>query len=118
MLLVPIVGTSCSTHQRVKTETVLARALVSDEQMAEIGQEIHRELESQGIRYVKDPQVTGYVDGIASKLFGPARKDRPGVDYHVHVIDAPKTVNAFATPGGHVYLYSGLLLAADRKSVV
>lgn len=118
MLLVPMVGTSCSTHQRVKTETVLARALVSDEQMAEIGQEIHRELESQGIRYVKDPQVTGYVDGIASKLFGPARKDRPGVDYHVHVIDAPKTVNAFATPGGHVYLYSGLLLAADNEAEV
>jgi predicted Zn-dependent protease len=34
----------------------------------------------------------------------------------VHVIDAPKVVNAFATPGGHVYVYSGLLLAADNEA--
>lgn len=118
VLLIPVVGAGCSTHQRVKTETVLARALVSDAQMAEIGEQIHHELESQGVRYVTDREVIGYVNGVAARLFDQARGDRPGVEYHVHVIDAPKTVNAFATPGGHVYLYSGLLLAADNEAEV
>jgi predicted Zn-dependent protease len=38
------------------------------------------------------------------------------VKWQVRVIDDPKTVNAFATPGGFLYVYSGLLLAADNPS--
>jgi predicted Zn-dependent protease len=34
----------------------------------------------------------------------------------VRVINDPKTVNAFATPGGYLYVYSGLLLAADDSA--
>jgi predicted Zn-dependent protease len=34
------------------------------------------------------------------------------------VIDDPKTVNAFATPGGYLYVYTGLLLAADNDAEV
>src|SRR5262245_27535928 len=116
VLLVSSAG--CSTHQRVKTETLLARTLVTDEQMAEIGRQIHRELAGQGVRYVTDPEVIGYVNGITSKLFPLARRDRPGIEYHVHVIDDPRTVNAFATPGGHIYVYSALLLAADNEAEV
>ena len=38
--------------------------------------------------------------------------------WHVHVIDDPKTVNAFAVPGGHLFVYSGLLLAAENDAEV
>src|SRR6185369_4701480 len=34
----------------------------------------------------------------------------------VNVIDDPKTVNAFATPGGFLYVYTGLLAAADDEA--
>jgi len=111
-------ASACSGAQRVRTETALAEALVSDEQSQQIGKQVHDELDKQGVRYVRDAAVTGYVGDIAARLFALAKKDRGGVDYHAHVIDEPNQVNAFATPGGHLYLYSGLLLEADNEAEV
>jgi len=118
ILPVLIVGAGCSAQRRVSTETSLATALVSDEQSVQIGEQVHAELASKGVRYVDDRQVTGYVESVAGKIFDLARRDRSGVAFHVHVIDDAKTVNAFASPGGHVYVYSGLLLAADNEAEV
>ena len=100
-------GLACSAQQRVNTETTLAQALVSDEQSAQLGEQVHRELEAQGVRYLNNRTVTAYVESVAGKIFDQARRDRSGVEYHVHVIDDPNTVNAFATPGGHLYVYTG-----------
>ena len=118
VLLLALGGSGCATEQRVRAETSVARMLISDAQTAKIGERIHAELERQGVRYEKDPAVTRYVNGIAASIFGLARRDRSGVDYHVHVIDDPKTVNAFATPGGHIYVHSGLLRAAENEAEV
>ncbi len=115
--LLPLVA-SCSAMQRARTETAVARVLLSDQQMAQIGEQVHAELQRQGIRYVGSAAVTGYVEDVAGRIFALARRDRSGVDYHVHVIDDPQSVNAFATPGGHIYLYSGLILAADNEAEV
>ncbi len=107
---------ACTTTQRVKTEKALATALISDEQENQLGEQVHRELEQKGIRYINDPAVTSYVDSVTSKILSFAKKDRPNVNWHVHVIDDPKQVNAFATPGGHLYVFSGLLLTADTEA--
>jgi len=116
--LLPLSLAACSSVQRVRTETALANVLISDQQSQQIGLQVREDLDKQGVRYVKDPEVIGYVDGIAARIFPLARRDRPGVDFTVRVIDDPKTVNAFATPGGYLYLYSGLLLAADNEAEV
>jgi len=116
VVLLVVVGAGCTTQQRVNTETALAQALISDEQMAQVGEQVHAELEDQGVRYVTNPEVVRYVTGVATRIFDLARQDRSGVEYHVHVIDDPKTVNAFATPGGHIYIYSGTLLAAENEA--
>ncbi len=108
--------TACSAAQRAKTETALASVLVSDEQENQLGAQVHQELEKQGVRYVTDPAVTAYVDQVTSRILTFAKKDRPSVSWHVHVIDDAKQVNAFATPGGHLYVYSGLLLAAENEA--
>jgi len=113
-----VVVPACTTQQRVKTETSLAKTLVSDAQSEQIGDQVHAELDAKGTRFITDRSVTGYVEGIASPVFRQAKEDRPGVEYHLHIIDDPKTVNAFATPGGHVYVYSGLLLAAENEAEV
>ena len=43
----------------------------------------------------------------------------PGdININFHVVDDPNTVNAFAIPGGDIYIYSGLLLQADTESEV
>jgi len=94
----------------------MAKALVSDEQENQLGLQVKQQLDKQGTRYVQDPEVVNYVRGVAQKIFVSADKDRPGVHWQVQVIDDPKQVNAFATPGGYLYVFSGLLVAADSEA--
>jgi beta-barrel assembly-enhancing protease len=116
--LVLFVTIACTTEQRVRTETALARALISDEQSEAIGKQVHNELEQQNMRFLDDPVVEDYVESIAGRILKFAEDDRPDIDYHVHIIDDPNTVNAFATPGGHLYLFTGLLLEAENEAEV
>lgn len=110
--------TSCTRKQYVKTQTEIAKVLVSDEQEEAIGLQLKDELDKQGVRLLDDPDVQAYVDGIGRKVFSLAEKDRQGVKWHVHVVANDKLVNAFATPGGHIYVTTGLLRAADDEAEV
>ena len=94
----------------------IAKALVSDEQEDQLGAQVKQELDKQGTKYIQDPEIVNYVQGVAKKIFVSADKDRPGVKWQVFVIDDPKQVNAFATPGGYLFVYSGLLMAADNEA--
>ena len=78
---------------------------------------MHEELTKKNTRFSTDPAVLGYVQGLARKLEGAASKDR-AVSWQWFVIDDDATINAFATPGGRVYVYTGLLLAADSEAEV
>lgn len=110
---------ACSTAQRRSTEKKLADVLVPREQEPQLGLQVKQELEQkQKIEYVQDPQINAYVKGITDKVLAFAKKDRPDVTWTVRVINDPKTVNAFATPGGYLYVYSGLLMAADDSAEV
>ncbi len=118
LVIVTCAALACSTGQRAQVETTLARTLISDEQSNQIGAQVHADVERSGVRYVQDPAVRGYVESVATRIFAVARSDRSGVEFHVHVIDDPKTVNAFAAPGGHLFVYSGLLLTAANEAEV
>jgi len=118
LLSVSLTDLACSTAQRAPVETALAASLISDEQSNQIGEQVHADVQKSGVRYISDPVVRAYVEEIGARIFALAREDRAGVDYHVHLIDDPKSVNAFAAPGGHVFVYSGLLLEADNEAEV
>jgi beta-barrel assembly-enhancing protease len=105
---------ACGVRQRV--ETAAAEALISDEQSQQLGDRLHAELEQRGVEFVDDPVVRSYVDRLAAPLLERAREERPGIGYEVHVIDEPEEVNAFATPGGHLYVTSGLIAAVEDPS--
>ncbi|RPH67265.1 MAG: peptidase M48 [Myxococcaceae bacterium] len=112
LVLSSVVGVAGCVH----TSEGVAKALVSDEQEAQLGAQVKQELDKQGTKYIQDPEIVNYVRGVAQKIFVSADKDRPGVKWQVYVIDDPKQVNAFATPGGYLYVFSGLLLAADNEA--
>jgi predicted Zn-dependent protease len=69
------------------------------------------------VRFSKDGLVIAYVQSVMDQLVPRAQLDRR-VWWRVHIIDDPRVVNAFSTPGGHVYVYTGLLLAASSESEV
>jgi predicted Zn-dependent protease len=108
--------TGCS-KQRIQAEKAIARTLISDEQEEDLGKQVKRELETkEKVKYVQDASVVEYVNNISSPILRQANKDRPGVKWKINVIDDPKMVNAFATPGGYLYVYTGLILAADTEA--
>lgn len=61
-------------------------------------------------------EVYGYVRGIKNKLLATGNvehaKDFP---WEVKIINDPKTLNAFCTPGGYIYVYSGLIKYLDSE---
>lgn len=54
----------------------------------------------------KDPVLTAKIEGIGRRLTQAA--ERKDLKYEFHVIAQPE-VNAFALPGGYIYLYQGLI---------
>lgn len=107
----------CSAAQRIAFEKGMAEALISDEQEQALGLQVHQELQTQNVKFVTDPEVQGYVERLVQTLQPYADRDR-GQTWHVFVVDDLKTNNAFATPGGRVYVYSGLLAFADDEPQV
>jgi len=108
---------ACTAAQRRTASTAAADALISDQQEAQLGAQVKQELEQkEKIKYVQDAEVVRYVNEVSTRVLRPANKARPGIPWKIHVIDDPKQVNAFATPGGYLYVYSGLILAADNEA--
>src|SRR5688572_26148381 len=79
--------------------------LMSEKGEIERGKEEHAKLiESQPI--YKDAKLQAYVEKVGKKL--AAISDRPDLDYVFTIIDS-SDINAFALPGGFVYINRGLL---------
>ena len=55
---------------------------------------------------VADPILNAYVSSLGNAIAGVS--DRPDLEYRFYVINSP-VVNAFALPGGHIYLSRGLI---------
>ncbi len=62
---------------------------------------------------VQDPEVVGYVNDVVQRLVA-AIPPRP-FPFTVSVL-RNNALNAFATPGGYVFVYTGLILAMDHES--
>lgn len=60
----------------------------------------------------KDPALTKYIQCVALAVAAHAPAELSGGGWEVAVFDQPKTINAFALPGGKIGVYTGLLQAA------
>lgn len=65
-------------------------------------------------KVLQDPQIQQYLDEIGARLAAVA--PRQDVTYQFEVIDAPDTVNAFALPGGYLYVYTGLMKLCENEA--
>lgn len=80
-------------------------ALVSEKQEIELGQQAAQQVAEQMGRY-PDPKVQSYVDGLGKRL--AAASERPKLPWSFTVLDDP-AVNAFALPGGPIFVTRGIL---------
>jgi predicted Zn-dependent protease len=86
--------------------------VMSTEREAAIGREAAAQVE-QEIGLVQDPELTAYIAGIGDQLaaFSPRRD----VAYQFAIADMPEP-NAFALPGGYVYVSRGLLALSNSEA--
>lgn len=92
---------------------LLPRNLLSTEDEIALGGQISAEVEKQE-RVLGDPALQQYVREIGARIARNA--PRQDVPYTFTVIDNPTTVNAFALPGGHMYIYTGLLKLCENEA--
>jgi beta-barrel assembly-enhancing protease len=86
--------------------------LISLEDEWALGRQLAADIERQ-VRLNTDPQVNTYVRQMGQRIV--AQTAMAQLPFEFHVINDP-AINAFAIPGGHVYVNTGLIQAADNAS--
>jgi beta-barrel assembly-enhancing protease len=88
---------------------------VTDAEEMRIGAEIARAIAARSIAApsAQDDATTTYVGEVGRLLLPRVR--RPGIHYEFHVIQSPD-VNAFAVPGGQIFVMTGLLKFVESES--
>ena len=86
--------------------------LFSREQDVQLGQEAVKDIEKE-VQVVNDRQLTDYVANLGKRL--AANSQAPDYPYSFKVV-AADSINAFALPGGPIYVHSGLITAADNEA--
>ena len=86
--------------------------LFSPAQDIQLGKEASAEIEKQ-VSVVKDKKLTAYVAKIGQRLAAVAQGEK--YPYAFKVVADP-SINAFALPGGPIYVHTGLITAADNEA--
>ncbi len=89
-------------------------SLINESDEVALGQRYDKQIvESFGL--IEDEALQTYVDGIGQRI--AATSNRPGLRWTFRVLDDPE-VNAFALPGGYVYVTRGLLVHLEREDAL
>jgi predicted Zn-dependent protease len=93
---------SCAANPTGGTDFVLMRESTELEK----GKELHEDMLKDNAIYTQDAELVAYVNRVGQKL--AAVSHRPQLTYTFTIIDSPD-INAFALPGGYVYINRGLM---------
>jgi predicted Zn-dependent protease len=94
---------------------------VSDSQEVAMGRQFHKEILADPSfplytdKENHNPRLVSYIDSLG-RLLARAQNDRSDIDYVFTVIDNDTTVNAFAVPGGYIYIYTGLIRGVRNEA--
>src|SRR5262245_15900823 len=86
--------------------------LFSARQDVEIGREVSGDAERK-LRILRDSQINSYTNSIGKRLASRAPGER--YPYQFKVVD-DKQINAFALPGGFLYINRGIFENADNEA--
>ena len=81
----------------------------------QLGRQAAQEVEQQ-MPILRDGDVTNYVSRVGERLAAsvPSQFQHPGFDYYFRVVNA-RDINAFALPGGPMYVNRGMIEAARNE---
>jgi beta-barrel assembly-enhancing protease len=84
---------------------------LSIEKEKQLGEQFLLEIQ-QEVPLIQDPFLTSYVNHLGQKLV--AQLGPQPFKYRFFIVDDP-SMNAFAVPGGYVFIHTGMIRMADRE---
>jgi beta-barrel assembly-enhancing protease len=95
--------------------------LLTIEQEMELGKNVKKEIEADPKKYPilaesGNEQIYAYVRGITQKILNSGKVAyKSKFAWEVKIINDDKTLNAFCTPGGYIYVYTGIIKFLDSE---
>jgi beta-barrel assembly-enhancing protease len=89
-----------------------AQAMLSQSDEYRLGAMVAQELREQNA-LLEDPEVSEYLNDLGDRLAAQSATGGSGFQFFV-IKDS--TINAFAVPGGYIFIHQGLLLATSSES--
>src|SRR5256712_5010836 len=114
MIVALILALVVAAYADSRTQLKPGWNLFSTQQDVEMGREVSKQAESQ-LSILNDRQATAYIDSLGRSLAAHA----PGEKYpYQFKIVNDKAINAFALPGGFIYVNRGAIEAADNEGQI
>ena len=101
-----------NVYHKFRNRTYSNRGYLSEADEIQLGAQVHDELRKKQ-RFVTDAAITSYVNSLGQRLASNSK--RSNLRYQFFVVD-DKSINAFATLGGYVYVHSGLIRATETEA--
>jgi predicted Zn-dependent protease len=86
--------------------------LMSEQQEIQMGAQAHQDVLKE-YAALDNPGLQAYVNGVGQRL--AKQSHRPNLQWHFTVVDSPD-VNAFALPGGYVYITRGIMAYLNSEA--
>lgn len=110
----PVAGADKKSNvDEIGSRRVARRSIISQEKEIAIGKGYSAEID-RSAKILTDPVVNEYVNRVAQNV---ARNSDLTIPLTVKVVDSPE-INAFALPGGFLYVNTGLVLAAEEEDQI
>ena len=107
-----LLGQPAAADARLPELGTPADTVLSPGQERQIGAEVFERLRARG-GVVDDALLDGYLNDLGVRLMSSASGTRFAPN--LMIVDNP-SINAFTVPGGHIAVFSGLMLAAENES--
>ena len=108
-LFVATVASACATNPVTGKREV---SFMSEAQEIRLGEELDLEVRKEMGVY-EDAELQKYVENIGMRL--ATHSERPNLLRHFTVVDSP-AINAFALPGGYIYVTRGIMAFLDNEA--
>jgi predicted Zn-dependent protease len=112
LLLASLLLSACGTTVVNPVSGQAERSVMDESSEIAEGAKAHQQvLQEYGV--YNNPAVQAYVDALGQRL--AAQSHRKQLQWHFTVLDTP-TINAFALPGGYVYVTRGIMAYMDSEA--
>lgn len=111
-LSVSVMEAQSNPYDKFRNREYTNKGYLSEDEEMKMGEQVHQELLKQ-IRLVEDRSINDYVNRLGQSL--ARRSERPNIPWRFYVVN-DKTLNAFATLGGRVYVHSGLIATTSSEA--